>query len=315
MEVRRKETSVCSLLWAEINATVFELASDGRSVKTSAMSLRRCNSLFCSFSSAAASGMALSQQKQQRRVSSALFMERREKIIADLRENRNDKSLAGRIDPQVAPLVHFINEKFHCYVTSSSCAGRASLFHKGQVSAAVAAPLAQRKRGAFGQGTLFQTHDPFSDVEGAVEHELIPALESFSAWRKQQHEGDPLVYETELLQFKFEPMIVHVLCETMDDAARLLQCASESGQMNSGVISCSRWTSEHRKITCCITSLLCVDVALFAQGRWLLGHASFSSPEWKALLTNTVVHMNTLFHANEVRRSRFTCELQRRLLF
>ncbi|RNF12116.1 tRNA wybutosine-synthesizing protein 3 [Trypanosoma rangeli] len=275
------------------------------------MALRRSASRFCPASSADAFGMAVAQP---RRMPNALFMEQREKILADLRENRNDKSLAGRVDPQVASLVQFINEKFCCYVTSSSCSGRVSLFHRGQMLNTMEGQRIERKRGAFGQGALFQTHDPFSDVEGAVEHLLTPALESFSAWRKKQHDDDPLIYETELLQLKFEPMIVHVLCETMDDAARLLQCASESGQMESGVLSCSRGTSEHRKITCCITSPLCVDIPLFAQGRWLLGHANFFSPEWKSLLTNTVIHTNTLFSANEVRRFRFAGEVQRRLL-
>ncbi|RNF27537.1 tRNA wybutosine-synthesizing protein 3 [Trypanosoma conorhini] len=275
------------------------------------MSLRRCAFRLCPASSAAAPGMSLAQPE---RVPNVLFMERREKILADLRENRNDKSHAGRVDPLVAPLVHLINDKFRCYVTSSSCSGRVSLFHRGQVSAAVEGQRAERKRGAFGQGALFQTHDAFSDVERAVEQLLVPALEGFSVWRTKQHEDDPLIYETELLQLKFEPMIVHVLCETMDDAARLLQCATESGQMESGVLSCSRGTSDARKITCCITSPLCVDIPLFAQGRWLLGHARFSSPEWKFLLTNTLIHINTLFSANEARRSRFAGEVQRRLL-
>ncbi|KAH9578635.1 tRNA wybutosine-synthesizing protein [Trypanosoma melophagium] len=250
------------------------------------------------------------------RVSNTLFLERREKILSNLRENKNDKSLAGRVDPQIAPLVSFINENFTCYVTSSSCSGRASLFHKGLVSAAVQAERVERKRGSFGQGTLFQSHDRLHNVESTVVQQLTPALESFAIWRKQQGDqgNDPLVYETELLQLKFEPMIIHILCETMDDASKLLQCATESGQMESGVLSCSRWTSEQRKITCCITSSLRLDIPLFAEGQWLLGHADFSSPEWRALLVNTMTHMNMLFDANEERRSRFTSELKTRLL-
>ncbi|ORC87466.1 uncharacterized protein TM35_000222650 [Trypanosoma theileri] len=250
-------------------------------------------------------------------VPSTLFLERREKILSDLRENKNDKSLAGRVDPQIAPLVMFINENFTSYVTSSSCSGRASLFHKGLTSDPLPTERVERKRGSFGQGTLFQSHDRFHDMESVVVEHLTPTLENFAAWRKQQEEyknNDPVVYKTELLQLKFEPMIIHILCETMEDASKLLQCATESGQMESGVLSFSRWTNEQRKITCCITSSLRLDIPLFAEGQWLLGHANFNSPEWRALLMNSVRHMNMLFDENEERRSRFTSELKTRLL-
>ncbi|SCU67337.1 Methyltransferase TYW3, putative [Trypanosoma equiperdum] len=273
---------------------------------------------------------------------STFFGQRRQKILEDLQENKNDKSLAGRVDPQVAPLVQFINEHFSCYVTSSSCSGRVSLFHKGQLSAGCPInPLAEakvlkadanadmhnRKRGAFGQGALFQSHDPIPNVEEMVTQRLVPVLGSFEEWRSRQLqlEGglklmqekkhfDSLLHETELLELKFEPMIVHVQCETLDDAARLLQCANESGQMESGILSCSRGANEQRKITCCITSSLRVALPLFAQGCWLLGHPKFDSAEWRSLLTNALVHMNVLFGVNEQRRGRFLEKLQKQLL-
>uniref|UniRef100_G0V399 tRNA(Phe) 7-[(3-amino-3-carboxypropyl)-4-demethylwyosine(37)-N(4)]-methyltransferase n=1 Tax=Trypanosoma congolense (strain IL3000) TaxID=1068625 RepID=G0V399_TRYCI len=264
--------------------------------------------------------------------SNALFSERRRKILEDLQANKNDKSHAGCIDPRVYPLVCFINQSFSCYVTSSSCSGRVSLFHKGQLShssADIAGSVGpqSRKRGAFGRGPLFQSHDPLLDVEAVVEQQLVPALKGFDDWRRQLPDSlqlekersqtglfDFRLYETELLELKFEPMIIHIQCETIEDAARLLQCAGESGQMESGILSCSRGAMDQRKITCCITSSLRIALPLFAQGRWLLADSCFSSADWQALLKNTITHINVLFEINERRRERFAEEVKKRLL-
>ncbi|KPA85023.1 putative mitochondrial hypothetical protein [Leptomonas pyrrhocoris] len=262
---------------------------------------------------------------------SHFFTSMRKQILTDLQSNTNDKSLAGRVDPQIAGLVHYVNSSFPQYVTSSSCAGRVSLFHKGgkeskgtakvtestsnpeAVASAAALLIERRKRGSFGQGTLFQSHDALpEDTRGAVAELIVPALEKFWVWRQTQA-SKPALYASEVLQLKFEPMILHVLCADIEAAAELLSCGSESGQMNSGVVSCSRGTKEHRKITCCITSPLCVDVPLFAHDAWCLPHESFRSDAWATFLSCTVRHINVLFEENTRRRERFIAELHRRL--
>ncbi|KPI84598.1 hypothetical protein ABL78_6359 [Leptomonas seymouri] len=261
---------------------------------------------------------------------SQFFSSMRKQILSDLQANTNDKSLAGRVDPQIAELVHYVNSSFPQYVTSSSCAGRVSLFHKGVKETKGAAthtetafdtaatPAAlflvpQRKRGSFGQGTLYQSHDPLpEDTSAVVAESIVPALEKFWTWR-QTHTSDPALCSSEVLQLKFEPMILHVLCADIASAAVLLNCGSESGQMNSGIVSCSRGTKENRKITCCITSPLCVDVPLFAHDKWCLPHESFHSDAWTMFLSATLHHVNALFRENTRRRERFAAELKSRL--
>ncbi|CAG9580525.1 conserved hypothetical protein [Leishmania major strain Friedlin] len=251
----------------------------------------------------------------------------RAQILSNLRTNTNDRSLAGRVDPQIAELVDYINGSFTQYVTSSSCGGRVALFHKGTTSTGTAStphaaaesagsssPTAassveRRKRGSFGRGTLYQSHDSLpKDTSITVRESIVPALEKFWAWRQAQA-SDARLQTTEVLQLKFEPMILHVLCADFEAAAELLKCGSESGQMNSGIVSCSRGTKAHRKITCCITSPLCVDVPLFAHDTWCISPANFRSDVWAAFLTASLDHVNTLFAENATRRERFELAL------
>ncbi|TPP43887.1 Methyltransferase TYW3 family protein [Leishmania donovani] len=261
---------------------------------------------------------------------SQFFASMRAQILSDLRTNTNDRSLAGRVDPQIAELVDYINGSFTQYVTSSSCGGRVVLFHKGitsngtassphetaepagSSSPTAASSVERRKRGSFGRGTLYQSHDPLpTDTSITVRERIVPALEEFWAWRQAQT-SDARLQTTEVLQLKFEPMILHVLCADFEAAAELLKCGSESGQMNSGIVSCSRGTTAHRKITCCVTSPLCVDVPLFAHDAWCVSPANFRSDVWATFLTASLDHINALFAENATRRKRFELELHAR---
>ncbi|EPY31136.1 tRNA wybutosine-synthesizing protein 3 [Angomonas deanei] len=246
-------------------------------------------------------------------VAQDFFRNLRTQIVKDLKDNTNDKSLAGRVDPLVADLVEYVNTHFSQYVTSSSCSGRISLFHKGKSDICSPTPSdGQRKRGSFGRGTLFQSHDPLPNVRQCVQDDLLPTLVSFRAWRDTVVET-PLLLQTEVLQLKFEPLILHILCEDVEAAAALLQCASEAAQTNSGIISCSKGTAENRKITCCITSPVTVDVPLFSEGKWILPDSSFSDEVWHSLLTRCVEHANEMFKENEKRKLRFFDEIKKRL--
>ncbi|EPY23772.1 tRNA wybutosine-synthesizing protein 3 [Strigomonas culicis] len=250
---------------------------------------------------------------------SEFFVQNRAHIIADLRANTNDKSLAGCVDARIRPLVELINsDALPQYVTSSSCSGRLSLFHRGkcEVGVEAAATHAERKRGSFGRGMLFQSHDPLPDVAAAVQQRLLPALAAHEAWRATLP-TTPLLYDTEVVQLKFEPMIVHVLCADVDAASALLQCASEAAQTTSGILSCSRGTAAHRKITCCLTSPVATDVHLFSEGKWMLNSTDFGGAGgtmWSYYLTRAVEHINELFKENERRTERLMREITRRLI-
>jgi tRNA(Phe) wybutosine-synthesizing methylase Tyw3 len=186
------------------------------------------------------------------------FATHRASILADLSESRNDRSLAGSIDQRIAPLVATINEHAS-YVTLSSCSGRISLFHRrqqqhGGLAGESMGKKVPKKRGS-GLGTLFQSHDPFAEVDGDLSSEtkghqrlsdavskrveaIVAALEEFSSQNGAVEEpGHQHGIHTEVLQLKFEPMILHVMCASLPDAYQLMINATESGQCRSGLLA------------------------------------------------------------------------------
>lgn len=275
------------------------------------------------------------------------FTASRTQIIENLRSNQNDKSLAGKVDARIKPLVDWINEASPSsdYVTSSSCSGRLLLFHRADSSSLPR----QKKRGSLGVGKIIETHDPVESVKNAVESIYLPALRTFIRDRSEQRchlqVGDnpsPSKVISELLHLQFRPMIIHVLANNMQSAVKLLECARESGQNNSGIISCSRFihstesqrdSSSHavhgrdsvmhsahgvpQKITCCISSSLCMDVPLLSGERWLLPELEkdrMANEFWVGLLEQCVEHANMLFEENFVRLDRFSEQLKKRLI-
>lgn len=151
----------------------------------------------------------------------SLFAEERAAILSDLQANVNDKSLAAKVDVLMLDLVSLINTKLPQYVTTSSCSGRVSLFHRAVWQSALpreqtrtptgdddrsdghdasskpghpvscppppplpnATRVVRRKRGDAGKGTLYSSHDPCHDIAACVRDQLIPALSQFWQWR------------------------------------------------------------------------------------------------------------------------------------
>lgn len=267
------------------------------------------------------------------------FEQHRTKVLLDLLSNQNDRSLAGRVDPLILPTVAMINS-LPQYVTLSSCSGRFSLFHRGVLRSppVVDANTPDNstelkecsKRGAFGRGTLYQTHDPFPDrhLQSSAEGSLLAALKAFAEWRTLQEAPD---VEDEVLQLKFEPMILHVMARSIDDAAVLLHSASEAGQRRSGILAISNFasaghsgggskvdSSSHgdKKITVNITSALSFDVPLMCNGVWMLPppalEACSTHNEWGSVVALWASQAQRLFVENEKRRGRLQAELKRR---
>ncbi len=116
--------------------------------------------------------------------------------------NKLDKSYAGKWDEKISDLCKKINSKKN-YYTTSSCSGRALVM------------IDQLKKGA---GLFVWTaHKNFSFGE------LKNSVEKF--------EGG------ELLKFKCEPPIIHIVCKTLKDAEKILEMGFLSGWKNSGIKS------------------------------------------------------------------------------
>jgi tRNA wybutosine-synthesizing protein 3 len=219
------------------------------------------------------------------------------------------------VDEEALPIVNLINAHDN-YATTSSCSGRVSLFHRcsgstepSSLSSTESADESERrKRGRYGQGALFQSHEAIVDVSGTALSitKVLADLKVFGA------DSDP---PTEFLSLRFEPFILHVMCRSNDDAAVLLQAASQSGQRRSGILSASRGVEGHRRIVCNITSALHFDAPLKAQGMWLLRHRPGDGvqEDWTHAIAVLLRQCNHLFDENRRRRDRLRIELQARL--
>jgi len=125
------------------------------------------------------------------------FSQRKKDILYKI-----DKSSKGSCDSRISKLCDKIN-KSDSYYTTSSCAGR------------IVVLIDQEKKAS----NLFKF----------VSHDLIDFSNFWKYLPKGQMKLD--------LKFKQEPPILHVACESFEDAKKLLRIAQVAGWKRSGIIS------------------------------------------------------------------------------
>lgn len=179
----------------------------------------------------AAAAVAAAAVVQQKKDTPTVFDTNRTMIQANLAANSKDKSIRGGVDPLIAPLVDLVNTHPN-YCTLSSCSGRISLFHRVQSVPGSAADKskAHMKRGA-GKGFLYVSHDPIGAKN--LSKSVKEVLKQTAQLPEHNPKSTKDIYE--VLQLKFEPTILHVMCRTMEDAHKLLAAANESGHRQSGI--------------------------------------------------------------------------------
>lgn len=126
-----------------------------------------------------------------------------------------DYSPKGSVDKEIVPLINLVNENPDL-VTTSSCAGRVSIFIEGHKS----------RIGGKGDGGswLFFTHDP---------KELRGWAQGLSEYK---HPEPVSPEETRrYVLYKFEPFILHVKCRTHETARRLASLALRTGFRETGI--------------------------------------------------------------------------------
>jgi tRNA wybutosine-synthesizing protein 3 len=138
-------------------------------------------------------------------MNSKSFQQSKENILS-----RPDKSFIGGIDARIKKLCDKINS-LENYYTTSSCSGRIVVMVEKK----------QKDRELF----LFMSHDEISFSE--LKKELAKILKN----KKNKKE---------IIKFKLDPCILHVACETLEDADILLKKAQLSGWKRNGVISLGR---------------------------------------------------------------------------
>lgn len=139
----------------------------------------------------------------------AAFVERKKKILEQLAipdTEYTDASPKGSVDEGIRDLIDEINQQSG-FVTTSSCAGRVSVFLEGRKIAEVEGED-ERVAGVGGKGAggawLFVSHDPVPDKgEGTTDWSSLFGLEDSTAVQ----DSAQTVKERRLVHFKFEAMV------------------------------------------------------------------------------------------------------------
>ncbi|KAJ6015232.1 hypothetical protein N7540_009823 [Penicillium herquei] len=182
----------------------------------------------------------------------AVFESRKNKIIEELAlpdEEYTDASPKGSVDEGVRDLIRDINA-LPGLVTTSSCAGRISVFLEGRKKSSAASQLGetqsqakesiqsldQQQRqfvptGGKGAGRwLYVSHDPFVRSTTAS---TFPLHEKFGL--TPGNGKPPAGKALRLVRFHFEPLILHIMASTLHHAQPVLSAASASGFRESGL--------------------------------------------------------------------------------
>ncbi|GKT42585.1 tRNA wybutosine-synthesizing protein 4 [Colletotrichum spaethianum] len=201
------------------------------------------------------------------------FTTRKHKILEQLSvpdAEYTDASPKGSVDVGIRELIDELNA-LDGFVTTSSCAGRVSVFLEGRRAAVVPAS-ASTGTAAFGEphsqsatqsddnsstiatiagpggkgggGTwLFVSHDPVPESNDGDEKLLhLLGLVGEKEATAQSVAGEsgsaqPGRRRKRLIHFKFEPMILHVLTASLAHAQLLLKCAFAAGFRESGALN------------------------------------------------------------------------------
>ncbi|KAF4984424.1 hypothetical protein FZEAL_387 [Fusarium zealandicum] len=167
------------------------------------------------------------------------FVEKKRKILDQLSipsTEYTDASPKGSVDEGIRDLIDEINQ-LPGFVTTSSCAGRVSVFLEGR-RVAEADGEDEQIAGVGGKGAggtwLFVSHDPVPD-DGDVNKDWTRVLGLDDSDTAQDVAGT--VKETRLVHFKFEAMILHVLTASPEHAQILLRCGLQAGFRESGALN------------------------------------------------------------------------------
>ncbi len=123
-----------------------------------------------------------------------------------------NKALArNEVDEAIIPLVKFINS-LDDYYTTSSCSGRISLFHD-LGSKKDSKPLSKWHR----EIEFEEISDPIGEIINLIDENGINIKQGGIIW------------------FKYEPMIIHLVARSLEQAIVVLNLALKSGFKRSGI--------------------------------------------------------------------------------
>ncbi|KAK4172473.1 methyltransferase TYW3-domain-containing protein [Triangularia setosa] len=242
------------------------------------------------------------------------FHQRKSKILSALavpKEEYTDLSPKGSVDIGIRDLIDEINTR-EGLVTTSSCAGRVSVYLEGggrSPSSQSAQQEAEeegkdnvRSSSAGGKGGgewLFVSHDPISSL--SVERGSFEELFGLQPWQG----GDGAEEEDQegrMIHFKFEPMILHILTASNGHAQRVVQAGMEAGFRETGAVSLlSRQDDDHNPIVAVRSMGLSFESLVGIEG----SNGTRKAVVGSGYLDRVVKNSERLFKENEKRIERF----------
>ncbi|KFH42891.1 tRNA wybutosine-synthesizing protein-like protein [Hapsidospora chrysogenum ATCC 11550] len=174
------------------------------------------------------------------------FAARKAKILNQLSvpdAEYSDASPKGSIDDGIRDLIDEINA-LDGLVTTSSCAGRVSVFVEGKKTAEAGdhGQLAGVGGKGAGGAWLFVSHEPVSNTASWISSLGLREPEVGET-------GDGTPKDRRLIHFKFEPMILHVLTASPAHAQLILRCGLQAGFRESGAVNLTTTSSDSEQST------------------------------------------------------------------
>ncbi|TVY54006.1 tRNA wybutosine-synthesizing protein 3, partial [Lachnellula cervina] len=194
------------------------------------------------------------------------FLAKKKRILSQLAlpaSQYDDLSPKGSIDEGIRDLIAEINGIEGC-VTTSSCAGRVSVFLEGRKAGSSLSGVGERNGNGSGSGNegeengdegergtkagvggkggggrwLFVSHDPVS-VEKEWDLAAFLGMERRGGNEDQDEElgMGKEAREVRFVHFKFEPMILHILTSSPQQAQIVLSAALQAGFRESGALN------------------------------------------------------------------------------
>ncbi|KAJ6095273.1 hypothetical protein N7486_006019 [Penicillium sp. IBT 16267x] len=252
----------------------------------------------------------------------AVFGARKNKILEELSlpdAEYTDASPKGSVDEGIRDLIRDINA-LPGLVTTSSCAGRISVFLEGRKKSTtsvqdeqVPAQTQRQFAPSGGKGTgrwLYVSHDPFVLPEinvSSSETGLFPLHERFGL---VPGDGKPPARKAlQLVRFHFEPLILHIMTATLHQAQPVLAVAAASGFRESGLqgLRCLEGEEGPSPIVAVRSSGLSLESVI---GYFDDEHDSTAEPVVRSVVTEEYLEMlvmmaNERFAVNAERRERF----------
>ncbi|KAJ5092587.1 hypothetical protein NUU61_007457 [Penicillium alfredii] len=246
----------------------------------------------------------------------AAFQWRKIKILEELSvpdTEYTDLSPKGCVDEGIRDLIRDLNG-LPGLVTTSSCAGRVSVFLEGRKKSPEPSQETQRQfapSGGKGAGRwLYVSHEPLSQPET---HDATVQKSLHDLFGMVPGDGKPPKLAGEnaslrLVRFHFEPLILHIMAATLSHAQPVLSAASASGFRESGLQSlrCLEGDEGPSPIVAVRSSGLSLESVI----GYCDEHDSASEPVIRSLVTEEYLEMlvamsNERFAVNADRRERF----------